>query len=198
MSLDTREAAVDDGERAQTRNGVPIPDWHYSRVTRDYGYTASTRLEMIHDLAARDLTYAQIGAKYGRKRNAIQQFAFQNKREIAQRRAELLVGLRAECDGVLRYRVRVLQQIVQEAQDCLEDLQEAWEGQEGRTVAGHAVWNAYHRTWCRYRELQVDIVRQIREETDPRARRAREEAEVDIDQIFDAICPQCREPISAA
>ena len=25
---------------------------------------------------------------------------------------------------------------------------------EGRTVAGHAVWNAYHRTWCRYRELQ--------------------------------------------
>jgi hypothetical protein len=27
---------------------------------------------------------------------------------------------------------------------------------------------------------------------------AREEAEVDIDQLFDAVCPQCREPISAA
>jgi hypothetical protein len=106
--------------------------------------------------------------------------------------------LRAECDGAFRYRVRVLQQIVQEAQDRLEDLQEAWKGQEGRTVAGHAVWNAYHRTWCRYRELQVDIVRQIQEESDARARRPREEAEVDIDQLFDAVCPQCREPISAA
>jgi hypothetical protein len=168
------------------------------RVRRDYGYAAATRMEMIHDLAARDLTYKQIGRKYGRKENAVKQFAHQNKAGIAQRRAELLVGLYAMCNGALRYRVRVLQQIVQEAQDRLEDLQEAWKGQEGRTVAGHAVWNAYHSTWCRYRELQVEIVRQIQEETDPRARRARGGAEVDIDQIFDAICPQCREPISAA
>jgi hypothetical protein len=108
------------------------------------------------------------------------------------------VGLRAACNGALQYRVDVLKQIVQECQDRLEDLQEAWLAQEGNTVAGHAVWNAYHRTWCRYRELQAAVIRQLQEETDPSARRAREEAEVDIDQIFDAVCPQCREPISAA
>jgi hypothetical protein len=123
MSVDTREPAVDDGELGpQTRNGHPIPDWHYSRVRRDYGYAASTRLEMIHDLAAKNLSYAQIGAKYGRKENAVKQFAFQNKREIGQRRAELLVGLRAACNGALQYRVDVLKQIVQECQDRLEDL----------------------------------------------------------------------------
>jgi hypothetical protein len=44
-----------------------------------------------------------LGLEYGRKRNAIQQFAFQNKREIAHRRAELLVGLKAACDGRLQY-----------------------------------------------------------------------------------------------
>lgn len=39
-------------------------------MTRDYGYTALTRLEMIHDIAARDLSYAQIGRKFNRKENA--------------------------------------------------------------------------------------------------------------------------------
>jgi hypothetical protein len=88
----------------------------------------------------------------------------------------------------LQYRVDVLKQIVQECQDRLEDLQEAWLAQEGYTVAGHAVWNAYHRNWCRYRELQAAIIRQLQEETNPSARRAREEAEVDIDQLFDSVC----------
>ena len=123
--------------------------------------------------------------------------AWRNKGEIGELRAELLVGLRAACNGALQYRVDVLKQIVKECQDRLEDLQEAWLAQEGYTVAGHAVWNAYHRTWCRYRELQAAVIRQLQEETDPSARRAREEAEVDIDQLFDSVCPQCREPISA-
>jgi hypothetical protein len=83
MSVDT-EPALDETE--------PGPQTgHHSRVRRDYGYAASTRMEMIHDLAARDLTYKQIGRKYGRKENAVKQFAHQNKAEIAQRRAELLV-----------------------------------------------------------------------------------------------------------
>ena len=42
------------------------------------------------------------------------------------------------------------------------------------------------------------VIRQLQEETDPSARRAQEEAEVDIDQLFDSVCPQCREPISVA
>ena len=61
----------------------------------------------------------------------------------------------------MRYRVGVLKQIVQEAQDRLEDLQEAWKDQEGWAVAGHALWNAYHRTRCRYRELQADVIRRL-------------------------------------
>jgi hypothetical protein len=132
-----------------TRNGHPIPDWHYSRVTRDYGYSHFTRQELIYDLAARDLPYWRIGLKYGRKENAIKQFAFQYKKEIAAKPAELLAGLKVACAPRLQYRVNILAQIVQEAQERLEDLQEACEGQEGWTVAGHAVWNAYHRTWCR-------------------------------------------------
>jgi hypothetical protein len=47
-------------------------------------------------------------------------------------------------------------------------------------------------------ELQAGVIRQLQEETDPHKRRAREEAEVDIDQIFDAVCPQCRERMTAA
>jgi hypothetical protein len=92
-------------------------------------------------------------------------------------------------------RVNILRQILQEAQGRLEDLQEAWEAQEGYTVAGHAVWNAYHRTWCRYRELQADVIRQIQEETDPLKRQSREEAALDIDDIFEPVCPRCKEPI---
>jgi hypothetical protein len=129
--------------------------------------------------------------------SAVKQFAWRNKGEIGELRAELLVGLRAACNGALQYRVDVLKQIVQEAQDRLEDLQEAWLAQEGYSVAGHAVWNAYHRTWCRYRELQVEIVRQIQEETDPEKRMRREEAEVDIDDLFEPVCPRCREPINS-
>jgi hypothetical protein len=181
MTVDTRE---------------PAPAG-YTRPIRGYGYASSTRMEMIHDLAARDLTYKQIGRKYGRKENAVKQFAIYNKAEIAVRRAELLMGLQAACDGRVQYRVNFLKQIVLEAQQRLEDLQQAWKAQEGWTVAGHAVWNAYHRTWCRYRELQADFIRQIQEETDPPRLTAREEAEVDIDQLFDAVCPRCREPISA-
>lgn len=58
------------------------------------------------------------------------------------------------------------------------------------------MWNNYHSAFCRYRELQGDVVRQLREELDPRTRRAREEDVVDIDQLFDPVCPRCKEPIS--
>jgi hypothetical protein len=35
------------------------------------------------------------------------------------------------------------------------------------------VWNNYHAAFCRYRELQADIIRQIKEELDPQTRSAR-------------------------
>jgi hypothetical protein len=43
--------------------------------------------------------------------------------------------------------------------------------------------------------LGADIIRQILTELDLQRRRALEEAVVD-DEIFDAVCPQCREPRS--
>jgi hypothetical protein len=58
------------------------------------------------------------------------------------------------------------------------------------------VWRNYHETWCRYRRLQVEVIRQIQEELDPDTRSAREEALVDNDQLFDSVCPQCKEPIT--
>jgi hypothetical protein len=41
-------------------------------------------------------------------------------------------------------------------------------------------------------------VRLLVEEVDPRKRRVREEAAVDVDDIFEPVCPRCREPISEA
>jgi hypothetical protein len=54
-----------------------------------------------------------------------------------------------------------------------------------RFLGDQAVWNNCHAAFCRYRELQADIIRQIKEELDPQTRSAREEAEVDVDQLFD-------------
>jgi hypothetical protein len=46
------------------------------------------------------------------------------------------------------------------------------------------------------RELQADIIRQIKRSWTPQTRSAREEAEVDVDQLFDPVCPRCKNPIS--
>ena len=54
----------------------------------------------------------------------------------------------------------------------------------------------YHAAWCRYRELQTDVVRLLVEEVDPRRPHVREEAAVDVDDIFEPVCPRCLEPIS--
>ena len=137
-----------------------------------------------------DLPYWRIGQKYGMTENAVKQFAWRSKGEIGERRAELLVGLRAACNGALQYRVNVLKQIITETSERLADLEELWVRQEGWTVAGHAVWNAYHRTWCRYRELQAVVIAQLQKETDPRRF---EEAVVDLDQLFDPVGPRCKE-----
>jgi hypothetical protein len=48
------------------------------------------------------------------------------------------------------------------------------------------------------RELQAKVIRQIQEETDPLKRQPREEAALDIDDIFEPVCPRCREPIQEA
>jgi hypothetical protein len=61
-----------------------------------------------------------------------------------------------------------------------------------RFISGQAAWFNYHDAWCRYRGLQVEIVRQIQEETDPRRRAAREEFDVDVGQLFDLVCPQAK------
>lgn len=50
------------------------------------------------------------------------------------------------------------------------------------------------KPWCRYRRLQVKIIRQIQEELDLDTRSAREEAVVDNDQLFDSVCQQCKKP----
>jgi hypothetical protein len=66
-----------------------------------------------------------------------------------------------------------------------------------RYLSGQAACLNYHAAWCRYRELQADVIRLRVEEVDPRKRRAREEAVVDMDDLFEPACPRCREPISA-
>jgi hypothetical protein len=65
-------------------------------------------------------------------------------------------------------------------------------------MEGQAAWYNYHAAWCRYRELQANVVRQLQEEKDPERFRRREEAVVDGGVLFDPVCPRCREPMSEA
>jgi len=69
----------------------------------------------------------------------------------------------------------------------LVEFAEACNRLDPRFLGDQAVWNNYHTASCRYRELQADIIRQIKEELDPQTRSAREEAEVDVDQLFDPV-----------
>jgi hypothetical protein len=94
----------------------------------------------------------------GREENAINQFAFQNKREIAERRAELYALLKQMCDGRIGSRVKVLEMIIQEAEERCQYLVDAAEGIDLRFVEGQAVWFNYHRAWCRYWELQANVI----------------------------------------
>ena len=56
-----------------------------------------------------------------------------------------------------------------------------------RYLSGQAAWLNYHAAWCRYRELQADVIRQLWEETDPEQFRAREEAVVDGGDLFETL-----------
>jgi hypothetical protein len=105
------------------------------------------------------------------------------------------VGLRAYCDGRVSWSVHMLESIVTELEERLGDLREAARAVDTRSVAGHAVWSAYHQTYCRYRRLQADVIRQLLNEVDPSKRWAREEAVVDIDDLLEPVCPRCREPL---
>jgi hypothetical protein len=167
-------------------------------VIRPVGYSHRTRAEMIFLIATGDYSYRQIGARYGRNENAVSQFAFDNKDAIHKERARLHQQLELHFDGRLRYGTRILEQIIEEVDARIQDLRELAERADLRYLSGQAAWLNYHAAWCRYRELQTDVVRLLVEEVDPRKRRVREEAAVDVDDIFEPVCPRCREPISEA
>jgi hypothetical protein len=149
---------------------------------------------MIAELAMGDLSYRQIGQKYSKTEN-VQQFAWYYK-EIAEERARFYAELRLRCNGEKQYRMKVLKEIIEEMNERLVEFAEVCNRLDLRFLEDQAVWHNDHPAFCRGRELQADIIRQIKEELDPQTRRAREEAEVDVDQLFDPVCPRCKEPIS--
>lgn len=77
--------------------------------------------------------------------------------------------------------MKVLKKIIEEMNERLAEFAEVCNRLDLRFLEDQAVWNNYHAAFCRYRELQADIIRQIKEELDPQTRSAREEAEVDVD-----------------
>src|SRR6476619_3522578 len=160
-------------------------------VIRPVGYSHRTRAEMIFLIATGDYSYRQIGARYGRNENAVSQFAFDNKDAIHKERARLHQQLELHFDGRLRYGTRILEQIIAAVDARIQDLRELVERADLRYMSGQAAWLNYHAAWCRYRELQTDGVRLLVEEVDPRRRRVREEAAVDVDDIFEPVCPRC-------
>jgi hypothetical protein len=151
---------------------------------------------MIAELAMGDLSYRQIGQKYGKTENNVQQFAWYYKKEIAEERARFYAEPRLRCDGEKQYRVKVLKEIIEKMNERLVEFAEVCNRLDLRFLEDQAVWHNYHAAFCRYRELQADLIRQIKEELDPQTRSARDEVEVEVDQPFDPVCPRCEEPIS--
>jgi hypothetical protein len=128
-------------------------------------------------------------------REHVQQFAWYYKKEIAKERAKFYADLRRRCDGRKQHRVDVLTQIIEEANEHIAELAEVCNRLDLRFIEDQAVWNNYNKAFCRYRELQADVVRQLAEDLDPHIRRSWQEDVVDVDQLFDPVCP-CKEPIS--
>ena len=69
---------------------------------------------MIAELAMGDLSYRQIGQKYRKTENNVQQFAWYDKKEIADQRARFYAELRLRCTGEKQYRVKDLKEIIED------------------------------------------------------------------------------------
>ena len=151
---------------------------------------------MIAELAMGDLSLPANRAEGCKTENNAQQFGWYYKKEIVEERRGSTRNERLRCNGEKQYRVKVLKEIIEELNERLVEFAEVCKRLDLWFLEYQAVWNNYHAAFCRYRELQADIIRQIKEELDPQTRSAREEAEVDVDQLFDPVCPRCEEPIS--
>ena len=66
--------------------------------------------------------------------------------------------------------MKVLKKIIEEMNERLVEFAEVCNRLDLRFLEDQAVWNNYHAAFCRYRELQADIIRQIKEELDPQTR----------------------------
>ena len=117
-------------------------------------------------------------------------------RRSLRERARSYAELRLRRNGEKQYQVKVVKEIIEEMNERLVEFAEVCNRRGPRFFEDQAVWNNYHAACCRYRELQADIIRQIKEELDPQARSVREEAEGDVDQLFRPRCSRCKEPIS--
>ena len=196
VDVDTGEETIRDIQERMRLVDAPRPMSRYfpePPVIRPVGYRYGTRMEMIFLIATGEYSYRQIGARYGRNENAMRQFAFDNKVAINQERARLRARQAVAFDGRLAYRDRVLKQIIDEADGVLAELKDAAEKMDLRFLAGQSAFVNFHQVWCRYRELQADVVQKLMAEPNPRRRAVAEEAEVDGDRLFDAVCPQCRD-----
>ena len=99
---------------------------------------------MIADLAMGDLSYRQIGQKYSKTENNVQQLAWYYKKEIAEERARSYAELRLRCNGEKQYRVKVLKEIIEEMNELLVEFAEVCNRLDLRFLEDQAVWNNYH------------------------------------------------------
>jgi uncharacterized protein (DUF2225 family) len=71
-----------------------------------------------------DLSYRQIGQRYGKTENNVQQFAWYHKKEIAEERGRFYAELRLRCNGEKQYWVKVLKEIIEEMNERLVEVAE--------------------------------------------------------------------------
>jgi hypothetical protein len=77
-----------------------------------------------------------------------------------------------------------LKEIIEEMNERLVEFAEVCNRLDLRFLEDQAVWNNYHAAFCRSRTASRHHPPD-QEELDPQTRSAREEAEVDVDQLFE-------------
>jgi hypothetical protein len=101
-----------------------------------------TRLKLLQDLAAGELSYAELAAKYGKTEQTIMDFGSSHEYEIA----ELFDSIPSECEGLWltekRSRMAEYQQKYEDLESLMEKFQAEFDAdikpqEEGRVIVEH-------------------------------------------------------------
>jgi hypothetical protein len=137
------------------------------RARRTY-IRGHARNALIHDLADRQQTYAQIAEKYGISEEAVRQHAHYHRAVIAEKSAEINDRVTGVWATEKISRMALLTHQVEEIQDhmdaLVEEAERATEEMRKQFGPDAARVRVDYKEWCRYVDLQVKILHEIAEQ----------------------------------